>query len=146
MLIIISLLCLVGIIGLAVSTKFKHRLGIGAVLTIVLLLAQTLLLLDTHTHWGTNLQTTQSQQTIASLVSFPGDNQVLAYRNVGSGKTRKQIYIYKPSSRSNKKLMTYADKVTILLERSPQATAHRIKAVTRYHYHNTWLKYYTPAS
>lgn len=57
MILILSAICLVGIILLSIRAKFPGRGGYLALLTITLLGSQSYLLMDTQFHWGTKLVT-----------------------------------------------------------------------------------------
>ncbi|WP_257841792.1 DUF4811 domain-containing protein, partial [Oenococcus oeni] len=137
MIIIISLICIIGIILLALLGNIPHRITIGAILIITLLASQTLLIADTHYHWGTELKVMSSKKTIYPLVNFPGSNHILVYQNINQGKEQKQIYVYKGSTQSHKSQTTYSNGITVkLLINQSQKNASRIKSVSQYRYTN----------
>ncbi|AZZ60610.1 DUF4811 domain-containing protein [Oenococcus sp. UCMA 16435] len=137
MIIIIGLICIIGIILLALLGNIPHRITIGAILIIILLVSQALLIADTHYHWGTELKVTSSKKTIYPLVSFPESNHILVYRNISQGKEQKQIYVYKNKTQSHKNQMTYSNGITVkLLLKQSQKNALRVKSVSQYRYTN----------
>ncbi|KRL98838.1 DUF4811 domain-containing protein [Liquorilactobacillus satsumensis] len=134
MILILSAICLVGIILLSIRAKFPGRGGYLALLTITLLGSQSYLLMDTQFHWGTKLVTKKHTVKIYPIVSFPGSNQVLIYRNLGSGKTKKQIYVTAKGPQKKQKSLLYSDGIKVRLRSYRQKSALRITAQSEYHY------------
>lgn len=141
MLILISLLCIAGIIFITVNPKITHKILLGSILGILLLLSQGVLIANVNEHWGTEVSTSSTSTKIDSIVTFPGANKVLAYSNVGKKKNKHQIYVYKTNSNSNKKSMTYSDGLKIKLIRSKTMTARKTKKVSYYHYKNVFAQF-----
>ncbi|AEV94643.1 DUF4811 domain-containing protein [Pediococcus claussenii] len=141
MLIFISLLCIAGIIFITVNSKITHKILIGSILGMLLLLSQVILIANVNAHWGTEINTSSTSTKIDSIATFPGDNKVLAYRNVGKKRNMHQIYVYKTNSNSNKKSMTYSDGLSVRLIRSKTMTARKIKKVSYYHYKSVFAQF-----
>ncbi|GAB6093196.1 DUF4811 domain-containing protein [Furfurilactobacillus curtus] len=141
MLIGLNLLCITGLILVGLKVVVKHRRFWLILMGIVLIGSQGILIANVNQHWGAHIQTTQTTQSLYSLATMPGDNHVLVFRNVGSGKNQKQIYVATNKSNGKQKVMTYSDGATIQIRRNVSERAKRVKSVQRWVYDNRFAQF-----